>query len=96
MVDINIAFLSHSSLVSLVDIPPSMLAVIVVVNHFHLRVPKRLSVLPLGVRTRAREATLARSAYLFGAWKDQFCLDGNSDPPTLPSPDQAWYRISVV
>ena len=67
-----------------------------VVNHFHLRVPKRYSVLPLGARTRAREAALACADYLDGACKAQFCLDGNAEPPTLTSPDQAWYRISVV
>ena len=42
------------------------------------------------------EATIACAAYLVMAWNDQFCLDGNSDPPTLPSPDHACYRISVV
>ena len=67
-----------------------------VVNHFHLRVPKRHSVLPLGARTSAREATIACAAYLEGTWKAQFCLDSNANPPTLPLPDQAWYRISVV
>ena len=42
------------------------------------------------------EATLARSIYLVGDWKAQFCLDCNANLPTLPYPDQAWYRISVV
>ena len=67
-----------------------------VVNHFHLRVPKRGSVLTLGAFTCTRETTLARAAYLVVDWKAQFCLDVNADPPTLPSPAQAWYRISVV
>ena len=35
--DVNIAFLSHPSLVALVDRSPSRLAGIVVVNHFHLQ-----------------------------------------------------------
>ena len=51
--NINIAFLAHSSIVALLDRLPSKLAGIVVVNHFHLQVPKRLSVLPLGARTLA-------------------------------------------
>ena len=66
------------------------------VNHFHLWVTKRHSVLPPGALTIGREATLARAAYLDGAWKAQFCLDGNVDPPTLSLPDQDWYSISVV
>ena len=77
---------------------PSRLVGIVVVNHFPLRVPKRHSVLSLGarMRARAREATLACAAYLDRAWKAKFCLDCNADPPTLPLPAQAWYRISMV
>ena len=66
-----------------------------VVNHFHLQVPKRRSVLPQGARTRTCEARLSRSTYLYGAWKAQFFLDGNDNPPNLPLPDQAWYRISA-
>ena len=57
--DIRISFLAHSSLEALVDRLPIRLAGIVVVNHFHLRVPNRLSVLTLGVRTCARSAILA-------------------------------------
>ena len=91
-----IAFLSQCSLASLVDIPPSRLSGIVVVNHFHLRVPNRRSVLPLGAHTRAHEANIDCASYLTGACKAQFCLDGNANPPTLASPSQAWYRISVV
>ena len=64
--DINIDFLSHSSLLALVDRPPIRLAVKVTVNHFHLWVPKRRSVLLPGAHTRTREATLARAAYLRG------------------------------
>ena len=94
--NINIAFLAHSSLVSLVDRLPSSLAGIVVVNHFHLRVPKRLSVLPPGERTHAHEATISCAAYIDREWKAQFFLDGNANPPTLPLPAQSWYRISVV
>ena len=45
---------------------------------FRLWGPNRQSVLPPGARTRVREATLARAAYLVGAWKAQFCLDGNA------------------
>ena len=90
VLDINISFLAHSSLLALVYIPPSILAGIVVVNHFHLRVPKRHSVLPLGACTRGREAAIACAAYLDGAWKAQFCFDSNSEPPTPPLLSQAW------
>ena len=65
-----------------------------VVNHFHLWVTKRHSVLPPGARTIGSEATLARAAYLDGAWKDQLVLYNNAEPPTLSLPDQDWYRIS--
>ena len=94
--DINIAFLDHSILVALVDRPPSRLAGIVMVNHSHQQVPKRRSVLPLGARARTLESTIARAAYLDGTCKSQFCLYSNANPLTLPSPDQDWYRISVV
>ena len=47
-------------------------------GDFLLQGPNRWSVLPLGARTRVREATITRAGYLVGSWKEQFCLDGNS------------------
>ena len=44
----------------------------------------------------ACEATLARTAYLVGSFQASFLIDGNANLPTLPSPAQAWYRISLV
>ena len=67
--NINIFFLAHSSLEALVDRSPSRLSVIVVVNHFHLRVPYRQSVLSPEARTRALEATFDQAAYLVGDFR---------------------------
>ena len=47
-------------------------------GNFHLRGPNRRSVLTPGARTPVRESTLSQAAYLVGAWKAQFCLDGNA------------------
>ena len=78
--NINIAFLAHSSIVALVDRPPSRLEGIVVVNNLHLRVPKSRSALTPGARTRAHESMLSHTVYLIGAWKAQFCLEINANP----------------
>ena len=88
--------LAHSSLVALVDRLPSRLAGILLVKHFHLRVPKSPSIMSPEERTHAHEATLAHTAYLVVALKAHFCLYGNAYPPTLPLLSRAWYRISVV
>ena len=64
--------LAHSSLVSLVNRMPSMLAGIVLVKHFHLWVPKSRSIMSPEERTQAHEATLAHAAYLVVALKAQF------------------------
>ena len=72
--DTYIAFLYHCSIVALVYIQPIRLAGIVVVYHFHLRVPKRRFSLPPGALINVRESTLDLIAYLVVAWKAQFCL----------------------
>ena len=48
-------------------------------GNLHLWGPNRRSVLPPGARTRVCEAPLACAAYLVGAWKAQFFLDGNAE-----------------
>ena len=88
--------LAHYSLVALVDRLPSRLAGILLVKHFHLRVPKSCSIMYPEERTHEHEATLSHVAYLVVALKAQFCLYGNAYPPTLTLLSQAWYRISVV